>query len=607
MSTVKRRSELDSSIDKGIDRFFAWIARHVVRLAIFFAVVALFVLFGLPRLNMILSFLPFAISIIFQLIFAIVFIVIQFGAMMYFMSRPRMYWVMPGETGLSFRDYKGNPEVLELAQRIVIILRGAKRFKDMGGEPTRGLLLSGPPGTGKSYLAQCISTEAGVPFGYCSSPSLQSAFMGMGAMTIWRLYRKARKLSMKYGACILFFDELDAIGMSRSSQGPGMMGMGGMMMGGGSQLLNELLIQMDPPPTDRKLSHKLLRKIGIRRKQAAIPPVLTMGATNLVASLDAALLRPGRFDRHITVDLPSSHGRAQIIEYYLSKIKHEDIDTERFVSDTIDYTPVAIKHVINEGVIHAHFAGRDAVTYEDLTAARETHEWGVRQPLMGMSYEEKRRLAYHEAGHAVAAVKLRRRARVTRATIIRHSDALGLVAWKPTEEIYTKTRDEILEDIDVALASRAAEEIFLNTQLTGVTSDLQHATQSAAGLIGLYGMNGTLVSMAAFGGPDASMRHDVHKLLRERYASVKNFIDENKPAVIAVAEALLQRSELDGREVEAIVAQASNEPVGQIAASTALDRPTTAVAWTSILATPGTTMMNSVASTEGDTTTPPLI
>lgn len=572
MRAARKQSDLDRTIDQGIDKFFAWVAKNTARIIVFLVLAGAFVVFGLPNLPVIMQMLPLAISIIFQLLFAIVFIVIQFGAMMYFMSRPRMYWVMPGETGLGFKDYKGNPEVLELAQRIVIILRGTKRFKDMGGEPTRGLLLSGPPGTGKSYLAQCISTEAGVPFGYCSSPSLQSAFMGMGAMTIWRLYRKARKLSMKYGACILFFDEIDAIGMARGNQGPMGMGFGGMMFGGGNQLLNELLMQMDPPPTDRKWSHKLLRKIGIRRKKAAIPPVLTMGATNLVSTLDAALLRPGRFDRHITVDLPSADGRAEIIEYYLAKIKHEDIDIDRVVSDTLGYTPVAIKHIINEGVIHAHFAGRDAVTYEDLTAARETHEWGVRQPLMSMSYEEKRRLAFHEAGHAVAAVKLHRRARVTRATIIRHSDALGLVAWKPTEEIYTKTREEVLEDIDVALASRASEEIFLGTQLTGVTGDLQQATQAAAYLIGMYGMNGSLVSMAVFGGPDGEVRRDVHKLLRERYAFIKRFIEDNRPAVEAVAEALLQRSELDGREVEAIVREASAAEPAAVAAATPLDR-----------------------------------
>ncbi len=485
-----RRSELDASIDRGIDRFFAWIVKNTARLIIIGALLAIGIFLFLRYPAQVLRMLPLSLSLLFQLLFAIVFIVIQFGAMMYFMSRPRMYWVMPGETGLSFKDYKGNPEVLELAQRIVIILRGAKHFKDMGGEPTRGLLLSGPPGTGKSYLAQCISTEAGVPFGYCSSPSLQSAFMGMGAMTIWRLYRKARKLSMRFGACILFFDEIDAIGMSRAGQNPGMMGMGGMMFGGGSQLLNELLMQMDPPPTDRKWSHKLLRMFGIRRQKAVIPPVLTMGATNLVSTLDAALLRPGRFDRQINVDLPSEAGRGEIIEYYLGKVKHEDIDVERFIFDTIGYTPVAIKHVINEGVIHAHFAGRDAVTYEDLTAARETHEWGVRQPLMSMSREERRRIAYHEAGHAVAAVKLRHRMRVVRATIIRHQDALGLVGSKPTEEIYTRSKEEILEDIDVNLASRAAEELLLGMQLTGVVSDLQHATQLAAGLIGYYGMHG---------------------------------------------------------------------------------------------------------------------
>ena len=153
-----------------------------------------------------------------------VFIGFQFGLMYFFMARTRIYWVKPGETGVSFKDYKGNPEVLEAATRIVTLLKGVKEFKTMGGEVTRGVLLIGPPGTGKSYLAQAISTEAGVPFGYLSAPSLTSVWMGMGNIKVMMLYRKARKLAREYGACILFIDEIDAIGGARSAS---MMGGGG--------------------------------------------------------------------------------------------------------------------------------------------------------------------------------------------------------------------------------------------------------------------------------------------------------------------------------------------------------------------------------------------
>ena len=198
------------------------------------------------------------------------FIGFQFCLMYFFMARTRIYWVKPGETGVGFEDYKGNPEVLQAATRIVTLLKGVKGFKSMGGEVTRGVLLIGPPGTGKSYLAQAISTEAGVPFGYLSAPSLTSAWMGMGNIKVMNLYRKARKLAREYGACILFIDEIDAIGGARSSalMGGGRRGgmgaekqAGGMCecddghggMGGGSGLLNELLLQMDPPPQETSL------------------------------------------------------------------------------------------------------------------------------------------------------------------------------------------------------------------------------------------------------------------------------------------------------------------------------------------------------------------
>ena len=239
------------------------------------------------------------------------FMIVQFAALFWFLGRTRIYWIMPGETGVGFKDYKGNPEIIELAERVVTLLRGVKGFKEMGGQVHRGMLLSGPPGTGKSYLAQCIASEAGIPFAYASSPSFQSMFMGIGNIKVMMLYSKARKMAKKYGACIIFMDEIDAIAMSRSRQGSGMgMGMGGFMgMGGGSGLLNELLMQMDPPPTDQGWKVRMLRKLGLRTKKAEMPAVFTMGATNLVESLDPALLRPGRFDWKIKVERPSYEGR----------------------------------------------------------------------------------------------------------------------------------------------------------------------------------------------------------------------------------------------------------------------------------------------------------
>jgi cell division protease FtsH len=229
------------------------------------------------------------------------------------------------------------------------------------------------------------------------------------------------------------------------------------------------------------------------------------------------------------------------------------------ISDTIGYTPVAIKFVINEATIHAHFDGRQAINYWDFTRAREGHDWGLKQPIRGMSYEERRRLAYHEAGHAYAVVKMQRlrKERLSKVTIIRHGGALGFAGWKPEEEVHTRTKEELLARMQIALASRAAEEIFLNIQMSGVSGDLKTATEVAAGMLGIYGMGDSLFSYAAFGNltPDGALRQPVEALINEEFRKVKKLLENNKEAVIAIAEALILRNELTDIDVDEILAR----------------------------------------------------
>src|SRR5579884_3946335 len=226
----KKSSELDRSIDLGMDQFGRFVKLRWFWLLLAGIVMWYFIVYIVPQLTP-----PSPGDILlyaFQIMFAILFGIMQFVAIFWFMGRPRLYWVMPGETGLGFKDYKGNPDVLEAAKRIVTILRGVKEFEEMGGQPVRGLLLSGPPGTGKSYLAQCISSEAQVPFGYASAASFRNMFWGIDVLIIMRLYRRARKLAREYGACILFLDEIDALGASRTNQGrTPVPGMGGGLFG----------------------------------------------------------------------------------------------------------------------------------------------------------------------------------------------------------------------------------------------------------------------------------------------------------------------------------------------------------------------------------------
>src|SRR5947209_10145871 len=477
---------------------------------------------------------------VFQIGFAVMFIIIQFGALFWFLGRPRLYWVMPGETGVSFDDYKGNPEVLEAARRIVLLLRGTAEFKEMGGQAVRGLLLTGDPGTGKSYLAQCMSTEAGVPFAYASAASFQAMFVGMNVLMIKRLYTKARRLAREYGACVVFMDEIDAIGMSRSaSAGRGIgMGMGGGLFGaggGGMGGLNELLMQMDPPNIETGWFRKILRILGLYHSRVQAQPVLTVGATNIPESLDPALLRPGRFDRKIHVAPPTDKYRGEVIEYYLDKVKHDpNISIPALIARMVEYTPVAIKHVVNEAVIIAHFDGRDTVTYRDLVEAQDVHEFGLRQ-LSALTPIERRRLAYHEAGHAVACYYLMDRYFPAFVTLHKHGDlegAAAFAAWRPKETVITHSREDVLARIQIAMASRAAEELFLNVNLNGVTGDFASATMDAVNYVGLYGMDGTFTSyagMMALGGNINSvpkLTERTEAVLQSQFKGVKRLFRE---------------------------------------------------------------------------------
>jgi cell division protease FtsH len=574
------RDDVDRELDKKIDRFFHrwnWKLFRGIRTLL---IVAFFIWLAsqmLPQLfDLVLSgqlgptivqFLPIAFYLFF-------FIGFQFFLMYFFMARTRIYWVLPGETGIGFKDYRGNPEVLEAARRIVTLLKGAKEFKDMGGEVTRGVLLIGPPGTGKSYLAQAVSTEAGVPFGYLSAPSLTSAWMGMGNIKVMNLYRKARRLAREYGACILFIDEIDAVGMARSNNLMGgaqgafgrdgttadvqggqrnvVMGMGGMGGGGGSGILNELLLQMDPPPQEQSWWGKMLRLLRLRKGKTEMPPVLTMAATNLAESLDAALLRPGRFDRKIVVDRPDPDGRREILEYYLSKVKHEPMPLDRMVFDTIGYTPVAVKYVINEAVIHAHFDGRQAINYWDFTCAREVHEWGLKQPVRSLPYEERRATAYHEAGHAYLFAKLLKRERISKVTIIRHGQAEGFVASKPLEERHIPNKQELLDDVCVTMGGYAAEELFLGYTTAGVAMDMYQTTSLATRIVGQWAMDGSFYSIAV-SGPTPDIKPRVERILDEQYRRARVILETNKEAVIAIAEALVLRNELTDLDVNEIL------------------------------------------------------
>jgi cell division protease FtsH len=500
-----------------------------------------------------------------QLLFAAAYIVFYFGLMFWFLSRPRKYTVTPDDPqiGVGFENYRGQPDLLEHAQSTVRILQGVKDFELRGGEMPKGLLLTGRPGTGKTFLAACIASEANLPFIYIDASSLRGMFWGMDSMMVMKLFRDARGLARKYaakgqrGACIVFMDELDSIGLARAGmQGAGM-GIGG-MLGGGSFGLNTLLNQMDSlgDHVEDRRSRKLLRWLGVIR--GPVPPkplVFVIGATNRPEVLDPALTRPGRLDRMLEVYPPDAEGRRDIIGHYLAAKAHDpEIELELMVADSIGWTPIMIKTIINEALIKAHDDGRDSLTYKDWLAAADSRTLGIQQPIRRMHADDRRAIAYHEAGHAVAAHYLQPENRVIKATIIRRGGALGVVQPVPKEERYTRHARQFETEIMTFLGSRAVEEVMLGTKMAGASSDLENATRIALSYCAVLGMGSSLLVVPPSGPlsypmPVARM---ADRLLELLMTETKRLIREKEYAVHAVAAALLEHGELIGDELEAV-------------------------------------------------------
>jgi cell division protease FtsH len=506
-------------------------------------------------------------SLLFGLMYAAFFMIFQFGAMMWFMSRPRKYVVTPDQPqiGLSFDNYRGQPDLIDHAKSLVRILRGVERFQKLGGEMPKGMLLSGAPGTGKTFLAGCIAAEAGLPFIYIDASSLSSMWMGVDVLIVVSLFSQARRLGRKYarpgqpGACILFIDELDSVGQSRS----GVMGqqqtmMGGMMGGGmGSRALNTMLNQMDSlgQHIEDRWSRKFLRWLGfIRGPVPPKPVVFVIGATNRPDTLDAALVRPGRLDRKLIVYAPDGNGRRDIIDHYLkAKAYDPNIPVPLMVSDSIGWTPIEIRTIINEALIIAHEDGRDFLTYKDWLVARDARMLGIKQPIMDMSGMDKRTIAYHEAGHAVASRYLNQDDRIQKVSIIRMGDAYGVMQSSPKEERHQLHARELETDIMVSLGSRAVEELLLGTKTANASSDLRNATNVALSYVGSFGMGSTLLATSASTmGPNPIVLRLADKLLDQLYDETKRLMREKEYAVHAVAGALLEKGELIGPELDEV-------------------------------------------------------
>jgi cell division protease FtsH len=525
--------------------------------------------------------LPFAImGMALYLVFIMSAMVLQFVAIFWFLARGQTYVIYPREYDVGFDDVRGQPEIVESTKEALTLFQGFKKFRDAGGYPPHGVLFEGPPGTGKTLLGKAIAGSANVPFVYASGTSFNNMFMGIGNLRIMRLFKKARKLSRKYGGAVIFLDELDAVGGSRGGvstasspadtgrhwakgplriiMAPGMGGMGGMYV-------NELLIQMDGMIMPRGLWRHIKRLLHLGKPKVPQYNVMVIGATNQASTLDPALLRPGRFDRKLHVGLPTGPGREDILQYYLDKVPHEQVDTARLARATYGFSPAQIKNLVNEALIFALVAGRDKLNFDDLWTAKVTEEIGLKEATK-TSARDRQMTAFHEAGHAVLAYILELDDQIQVASIIKRRDTLGVVYRTPLEERHTELREDMRRDIVVALGGLAAEEIWFGETTTGPSSDLRHATQQAAYMLGLLGMGEDLISYgvlpqsgfndgplgAILGNPEA--RKAISALLSECKQQAVELLRANEPAVRVLSERLLEKDEVQGEELEELMA-----------------------------------------------------
>jgi len=505
-------------------------------------------------------------------------------AMPLFSGRSPHVVVRPEEIEVGLDEIRGLDSQVDEVMRTLDVFQGYATFRSqLGGNPRRGILFEGPPGTGKTYLAKAMAKQAGVPFLFSAAPAFQSMWFGMTNSKIRSFFRKLRKLARKEGGAIGFIEEIDAIGgergsMNASPDGTGLGRVSSSFMGpGGSGMVNELLIQMqsfDTPPWGPRFRARMIEWVNAylppdRRIAASKPTynnILLIAATNRADQLDPALMRPGRFDRRLYFDVPSKNERRELIDFFMDRKQHhavldDDHTRERLAHDTFGYTPVMIEHLLDEALLVALRGGRTEMNVEDIHEAKLTEELGFKQAVV---YTESDRVsvATHESGHATVAYFLGKGRRLEVLSIIKRRASLGLLAHGDEEERFTRTRTEIEAGIAIALGGLVAEEMFFGETGTGPAADLQHATTLAAQMVGSFGMAGSLISFDAIAeGPigsknlvgkvlsDGDGKARVEEILAEQREAVTKLLEVNRDVVVALRDSLIARDELVGDEI----------------------------------------------------------
>jgi ATP-dependent Zn protease len=482
----------------------------------------------------------------------------------------------PEEIGIDLSDVVGADVVVEEVVKTLNLFLGHRTFEEqMGGTSRRAVLFEGPPGTGKTYIAKAMAAEAGVPFLFVSSSAFQSMYYGQTNRKIRSYFRALQRYGRREGGAIGFIEEIDAIGAARGGlgAGPGREGIAG--------VVNELLIQLqsfDVPPFSRRVRNAFIDSINrwlppsrtLRKPVLAQANFLVIGATNRASDLDPALLRPGRFDRTIRVDVPNRVGRRQIIDYYLARKAHNaELDEpgkrDNLAGSTFGYSPVMLEHLFDEALVWALRGGREQMGWEDVQKARMTEELGLAQPVM-YTEAERRTIATHEAGHATVAHFAAPGRNLDVLSIIKRREALGLLSHSGAEERFTQTRSECEGLLQIAMGGMAAEEIFFGEPGTGPSGDLAGATRLAAQMVGAYGMASSLISLEASRAPgdlvskalsDEPSRQAMEAFLVSARQRAQEILTAQRHVVEALRDALLERDELIGDEIAAVIQEAS--------------------------------------------------
>jgi len=473
-------------------------------------------------------------------------------------SNAKVY--MERSTGVTFKDVAGQDEAKESLEEIIDFLHNPGKYTAIGAKLPKGALLVGSPGTGKTLLAKAVAGEAGVPFFSISGSDFVEMFVGVGASRVRDLFKEAAKVA----PCIIFIDEIDTIGKSRD----------GVRFGGGNdereQTLNQLLAELD----------------GFDPSKG----VIVLGATNRPEVLDKALLRPGRFDRRITVDRPNLAGRLATLQVHTRNIHlAEDVDLEKIAQATAGAVGADLANLVNEAALRAVRHGRHAVNQNDLLAAFEVVIAGSEKKGTVITDEEKRIIAYHEVGHALVAARQRNAQPVSKITIVPHTQgALGYTLHLPEEEKFLMSREDILAEIRTLLAGRSSEEIVCNTMTSGAANDIERATEMARNLVARFGMSeefdmmalGTVQSQYLEGTYSMSCAQETYAaadratiaIIRQCHEEARQILRDNRELLDKIAAYLLKKETITGQEMMAIIEGRDPETVDNYGASKESDQ-----------------------------------